>query len=51
MIQTVGLGKMKPNILMMGYLRKWSDASFQVVNDYVSVVNLALDAHLAVMIL
>jgi hypothetical protein len=51
LIQTSGLGKLKPNILMMGFHRTWSNWSEQAMDEYVSSLNEALDANLAVALL
>lgn len=46
-----GLGKMKPNSLLMGYNNGWATASEMSNEEYVSVISSAFDNRLSVMIL
>ncbi|RLW01324.1 hypothetical protein DV515_00008199 [Chloebia gouldiae] len=38
LIQAAGLGKMRPNILVLGYKRNWRTASPQSLEDYVGIL-------------
>ncbi|XP_025421487.1 bumetanide-sensitive sodium-(potassium)-chloride cotransporter [Sipha flava] len=51
LMQTVGLGKLKPNIVMLGYKSNWLKCSNQDLNMYFNVLHKALDIHMAVCIL
>ncbi|XP_074768995.1 solute carrier family 12 member 3 isoform X1 [Athene noctua] len=43
LIQAAGLGKMRPNILVLGYKRNWQMASPQSLEDYVGILHDAFD--------
>ncbi|XP_052652538.1 solute carrier family 12 member 3 [Harpia harpyja] len=43
LIQAAGLGKMRPNILVLGYKRNWQTASPQSLEDYVGILHDAFD--------
>uniref|UniRef100_A0A8D0F2P8 Solute carrier family 12 member 3 n=1 Tax=Strix occidentalis caurina TaxID=311401 RepID=A0A8D0F2P8_STROC len=43
LIQAAGLGKMRPNILVLGYKRNWLTASPQSLEDYVGILHDAFD--------
>ncbi|KFP19634.1 Solute carrier family 12 member 3, partial [Egretta garzetta] len=43
LIQAAGLGKMRPNILALGYKRNWRTASPQSLEDYVGILHDAFD--------
>ncbi|NXA77764.1 S12A3 protein, partial [Thryothorus ludovicianus] len=43
LIQAAGLGKMRPNILVLGYKRDWQTASPQSLEDYVGILHDAFD--------
>ncbi|NWU64169.1 S12A3 protein, partial [Pterocles burchelli] len=43
LIQAAGLGKMRPNILVLGYKRNWQTASLQSLEDYVGILHDAFD--------
>ncbi|NXJ75159.1 S12A3 protein, partial [Trogon melanurus] len=43
LIQAAGLGKMRPNILVLGYKRNWRTASLQSLEDYVGILHDAFD--------
>ncbi|NWJ06620.1 S12A3 protein, partial [Crypturellus undulatus] len=43
LIQASGLGKMRPNILALGYKRNWRTAHPQTVEDYVGILHDAFD--------
>jgi len=41
-MQTVGLGKLKPNIVMLGYKSNWFKCSSQDLNMYFNVLQYVL---------
>ncbi|NXG10252.1 S12A3 protein, partial [Sakesphorus luctuosus] len=43
LLQAAGLGKMRPNILVLGYKRNWQTASPQSLEDYVGILHDAFD--------
>nr|XP_025967910.1 solute carrier family 12 member 3 isoform X3 [Dromaius novaehollandiae] len=43
LIQASGLGKMRPNILALGYKRNWQTAHPQTMEDYVGILHDAFD--------
>ncbi|KAK0139699.1 Solute carrier family 12 member 1 [Merluccius polli] len=43
LLQGSGLGRMKPNILMMGFKRDWRTADTQAIHSYVGVLHDAFD--------
>ncbi|KAM9182735.1 solute carrier family 12 member 3 [Mergus octosetaceus] len=43
LMQAAGLGKMRPNILALGYKRDWQAAAPQSVEDYVGILHDAFD--------
>uniref|UniRef100_A0A8B9EJ02 Solute carrier family 12 member 3 n=1 Tax=Anser cygnoides TaxID=8845 RepID=A0A8B9EJ02_ANSCY len=43
LMQAAGLGKMRPNILALGYKRDWQVAAPQSVEDYVGILHDAFD--------
>ncbi|XP_038222026.1 bumetanide-sensitive sodium-(potassium)-chloride cotransporter isoform X2 [Zerene cesonia] len=51
LIQASGLGKLKPNILLMGFKENWQTCSREEVLDYVEVMHKALDVHMAISLL
>ncbi|XP_059062211.1 bumetanide-sensitive sodium-(potassium)-chloride cotransporter-like [Achroia grisella] len=51
LIQASGLGKLKPNILMMGFKEDWQSCDRSEIVDYVEVMHKALDMHMALSIL
>jgi len=42
LMQTVGLGKLKPNIIMLGYKNNWFKCSTQDLNMYFNVLQYVL---------
>ncbi|GAU95054.1 hypothetical protein RvY_06735 [Ramazzottius varieornatus] len=50
LIQTSGLGKLKPNILMMGFPNGWRSSNETALDEYVGAINEAFDANLGVII-
>ncbi|GBP30320.1 Bumetanide-sensitive sodium-(potassium)-chloride cotransporter [Eumeta japonica] len=51
LIQGSGLGKLKPNILLMGFKEDWQNCERSELIDYVEVMHKALDMHMAIAIL
>ncbi|XP_012268640.2 bumetanide-sensitive sodium-(potassium)-chloride cotransporter isoform X2 [Athalia rosae] len=51
MLQISGLGKLKPNILLMGYKQDWATCSRHELTMYFNVMHKALDIHVAVALL
>ncbi|CAG4955548.1 unnamed protein product [Parnassius apollo] len=51
LIQASGLGKLKPNILMMGFKEDWQTCDRSEIVDYVEVMHKALDVHMALALL
>ncbi|XP_012217293.1 bumetanide-sensitive sodium-(potassium)-chloride cotransporter [Linepithema humile] len=51
LLQAAGLGKMRPNILLMGYKQDWATCSRENLNMYFNVMHKALDMHIAVALL
>ncbi|NXS61640.1 S12A3 protein, partial [Brachypteracias leptosomus] len=43
LIQAAGLGKMRPNILVLGYKRNWRTVNPQSLEDYVGILHDAFD--------
>ncbi|KAL7034522.1 hypothetical protein ACKWTF_007999 [Chironomus riparius] len=51
LMQASGLGKLKPNILLMGYKQDWQTCDSAELDRYFNVVHKAFDMYLAVAIL
>ncbi|CAK9815935.1 Bumetanide-sensitive sodium-(potassium)-chloride cotransporter [Anthophora quadrimaculata] len=51
LLQAAGLGKMRPNILLMGYKHDWAICPRENLNMYFNVMHKALDMHIAVALL
>ncbi|XP_076232956.1 sodium chloride cotransporter 69 isoform X2 [Calliopsis andreniformis] len=51
LLQAAGLGKMRPNILLMGYKQNWATCPQENLNMYFNVMHKALDMHIAVALL
>ncbi|XP_024870405.1 bumetanide-sensitive sodium-(potassium)-chloride cotransporter [Temnothorax curvispinosus] len=51
LLQAAGLGKMRPNILLMGYKQDWATCQRENLNMYFNVMHKALDMHIAVALL
>ncbi|KAH0951482.1 hypothetical protein HN011_002827 [Eciton burchellii] len=51
LLQAAGLGKMRPNILLMGYKQDWATCPRENLNMYFNVMHKALDMHIAVALL
>uniref|UniRef100_A0ACB8EAS6 Uncharacterized protein n=1 Tax=Sphaerodactylus townsendi TaxID=933632 RepID=A0ACB8EAS6_9SAUR len=43
LMQATGLGKMKPNVLVIGYKKNWQTAHPQTVEDYIGILHDAFD--------
>lgn len=50
-MQCVGLGKLRPNTLLLGYMTKWQAASQAKIDEYVGVLHTAFDLHYGIAIL
>ena len=51
MLQAVGLGKLKPNTLIMGYMHRWQKADVRHVNEYFQIIDDALELNYGIGIL
>ncbi|OAD57765.1 Bumetanide-sensitive sodium-(potassium)-chloride cotransporter [Eufriesea mexicana] len=51
LLQAAGLGKMRPNILLMGYKQDWATCPRENLSMYFNVMHKALDMHIAVALL
>lgn len=51
LLQTTGIGKMKPNVLMMGYKSNWKNCSPEELADYFTALHDAFENRLSVAIL
>ncbi|XP_041980816.1 bumetanide-sensitive sodium-(potassium)-chloride cotransporter [Aricia agestis] len=51
LLQASGLGKLKPNILLMGVREDWESSTRQELVDYVDILHKALDVHVALALL
>ncbi|KAG8192636.1 hypothetical protein JTE90_017198 [Oedothorax gibbosus] len=51
LLQSAGLGKMRPNILMLGFKEQWQTCDVKETLDYFRVIHGTLDAHLSLCIL
>ncbi len=51
MLQNVGLGKLKPNILVLGFKDDWRTAQLKSVEEYIDVIHDAFDYNYSVAIL
>jgi hypothetical protein len=49
-MQTIGIGKLSPNMLLIGFQEKWM-SSVTEARDYVKILQAAFDQHLSVGIL
>lgn len=38
LLQTTGLGKLRPNTILLGFKTDWETAEFQHVEDYVNII-------------
>ncbi|KAF5270292.1 hypothetical protein FQA39_LY08403 [Lamprigera yunnana] len=51
LLKACGIGKLKPNILLMGYKSDWQTCSQPELNEYFNVLHTAFDLHMGVGIL
>ncbi|KAF7652791.1 hypothetical protein LDENG_00092220 [Lucifuga dentata] len=51
LLQAVGLGRLKPNTLVMGFKNNWSDGEMRDVEIYINTIHDALDLQFGVVIL
>lgn len=51
LMQASGIGKLKPNILLMGYKNDWRTCATAELKQYFNTIHKALDIHLSVAIL
>ncbi|XP_031440768.2 solute carrier family 12 member 3-like [Clupea harengus] len=51
LLQSTGLGKMKPNILVMGFKANWRESAPTGLEDYISTINDTFDSNYGVCIL
>ncbi|XP_065206857.1 bumetanide-sensitive sodium-(potassium)-chloride cotransporter-like isoform X2 [Planococcus citri] len=51
LMQATGLGKLRPNVLLMGYKNNWTTSSKKDLDMYFNIIHKALDSHIAVCIL
>uniref|UniRef100_A0A8C5B7J4 Solute carrier family 12 member 1 n=1 Tax=Gadus morhua TaxID=8049 RepID=A0A8C5B7J4_GADMO len=51
LLQSSGLGRLKPNILMMGFKRDWRSADTQAIKNYVGVLHDAFDFEYGTLVL
>ncbi|XKL68875.1 hypothetical protein PGB90_006644 [Kerria lacca] len=51
MIQCCGIGKLRPNILMMGYKTNWRSSSSESLQEYFNILHIAFDNRMSVVIL
>uniref|UniRef100_A0A3Q3XMF4 Uncharacterized protein n=1 Tax=Mola mola TaxID=94237 RepID=A0A3Q3XMF4_MOLML len=51
LLQASGLGRMKPNILMMGFKKNWRSSSTESVQNYVGILHDAFDFEYGTLIL
>ncbi|OXA61539.1 Bumetanide-sensitive sodium-(potassium)-chloride cotransporter, partial [Folsomia candida] len=51
LLQASGVGKLRPNILLMGFKNNWNTCNFEELNEYFRTIHKAMDMHLAVTIL
>uniref|UniRef100_A0A8C7XLF2 Solute carrier family 12 member 3 n=1 Tax=Oryzias sinensis TaxID=183150 RepID=A0A8C7XLF2_9TELE len=51
LLQAVGLGRLKPNTLVMGFKNNWSDGDMRDVENYINIIHDAFDLQFGVVIL
>ncbi|XP_075467778.1 solute carrier family 12 member 2-like isoform X2 [Ascaphus truei] len=50
LLQATGLGRMKPNTLVLGFQTRWRESDYKAVDDYVNIIHDAFDFHYGVVI-
>ncbi|XP_069505715.1 solute carrier family 12 member 2-like [Ambystoma mexicanum] len=50
LLQAAGLGRMKPNTLVLGYKTKWKSCDLKSLDDYVNIIHDAFDFHYGIVI-
>ncbi|GIX82292.1 solute carrier family 12 member 2 [Caerostris extrusa] len=51
LIQVAGMGKLRPNMILMGYKNNWETCAHEEVQEYFNVIHNALDMHMSIGIL
>ncbi|GFY60837.1 solute carrier family 12 member 2 [Trichonephila inaurata madagascariensis] len=51
LIQVAGMGKLRPNMILMGYKNNWEICPHEEVQEYFNVIHNALDMHMSIGIL
>ena len=51
MLQAVGLGKLRPNTLLLGYMNRWQHAEESKIDEFYSIIHDAFDLRYGVGIL
>ncbi|XDV19322.1 hypothetical protein PO909_024811 [Leuciscus waleckii] len=51
LLQASGLGKLKPNILVVGFKMNWQESSSQVIEDYINTIYDSFDSNHGVCVL
>ncbi|XP_078684149.1 solute carrier family 12 member 1-like isoform X8 [Branchiostoma floridae x Branchiostoma belcheri] len=51
MLQLTGMGKMRPNSILMGYKHNWRSCTYEEIDDYVGVIHDAFDMNYGVCVL
>ncbi|CAH1253816.1 SLC12A2 [Branchiostoma lanceolatum] len=51
MIQLTGMGKMRPNSILIGYKHNWRSCTYDEIDDYVGVIHDAFDMNYGVCVL
>ena len=51
LMQCVGLGRLKPNTLLLGYMTKWQAAPKNKIDEYFNILHSAFDLHYGIAIL
>ncbi|XP_054160523.1 solute carrier family 12 member 1-like [Oppia nitens] len=51
MIQSVGVGKLRPNIVMMGMKSNWQTSDPEEISDYFNTIHTVFDRHLSLIVI
>ncbi|GIY74663.1 solute carrier family 12 member 2 [Caerostris extrusa] len=51
LMQSVGVGKLRPNVVFMGYKSNWQESSIDDIQEYFNVIHEAFDKHMSLGIL